>query len=113
MRGFTNPTTAGHLRISASARGATIEVRLIPRASRTAIDGVRDGALLVRTVAAPVDGVANDALVTFLARSLGLPRRALTIVSGQRGRLKRLAVEGLQPDALAARLATLVAASRS
>jgi uncharacterized protein YggU (UPF0235/DUF167 family) len=96
------------LKIAGSATGAIIEIRLIPRASRTAIEGVRDGALLVRTVAAPVDGAANDALLSLLARSLQVPRRALAIVSGERTRRKRVAVQGLSPDVLASRVAGLV-----
>ena len=45
--------------------------------------------------APPVEGAANDELVELLARTLDLPRRALTVVSGERGRLKRIRIEGL------------------
>jgi uncharacterized protein YggU (UPF0235/DUF167 family) len=45
--------------------------------------------------APPVEGAANDALVELLARTLDLPRRAVTVVSGERGRLKRIRIDGL------------------
>jgi uncharacterized protein (TIGR00251 family) len=96
------------VKVSVPPPRAVIEIHLLPRASRTAIGGVRDGALLVRTVAAPVDGAANDSLLELLARSLHVPRRSLSIVSGERSRRKRVAVHGVGPDALAARLAELI-----
>ena len=57
--------------------------------------GVRDGALVVRLAAPPVDGAANTALTEFLSEALGVPRRAVSIVSGERGRRKRVAVAGV------------------
>ena len=90
--------------VSAAAGGTLLEVRVIPRAPRSAVAGVRDGALLVRLAAPPVDGEANDALVTLLAGLLDVPRRDLTIVAGERARRKRLKVTGLTPDAVRARL---------
>lgn len=70
-------------------------VRVVPRASRAGVAGTREGAVLVRLGAAPVDGAANAELVDTLARALGLPRRALTITSGAASRTKRVRVEGL------------------
>lgn len=70
-------------------------VRVIPRARKTELAGTRDGALLVRVVAPPVDDAANDAVVACLADRLGVPRRAIRIVSGAKGRHKRIAVSGV------------------
>jgi uncharacterized protein len=56
---------------------------------------MRDGALLVRLAAAPVDGAANAELIEILARSLDLPKRRIEIVSGDRSRSKRVRVVGL------------------
>jgi uncharacterized protein len=42
-----------------------------------------------------VEGAANDELVALVARQLGVPRRAVTLVSGEHGRAKRLRVEGI------------------
>jgi uncharacterized protein (TIGR00251 family) len=75
--------------------GVEIQIKVIPRAGRTALAGVRDGALLVRLAAAPVDGAANEALVELLAETLGVPKRDVAIVSGERGKQKRIRVTGV------------------
>lgn len=66
---------------------------------------MRDGAVLVRLSAAPVDGAANAELVAAIAGALGLPRRAVTIVSGDRARRKRVRVEGMTLNQVLAMLA--------
>ncbi len=86
--------------------GVEIQIKVIPRAGRTALAGFRDGALLVRLAAAPVDGAANDALVEAIADALGVPKRAVSIVSGERSRQKRLRVTGVGVDTVAAQVAT-------
>jgi uncharacterized protein len=91
--------------VSAAAGGTLLDVRVLPRAPRSALAGVRDGALLVRLAAPPVDGAANDALIVLVARTLDVPRRAVSIVSGDRARRKRLRIDGLTPAVVQARLA--------
>ena len=83
---------------------ASIDVRVIPRARRSEIAGTRDHALLVRLNAPPVDGAANKALIDLLADTLDLPRSAITIVSGQTSRTKRVEIAGLTDADVAARL---------
>jgi uncharacterized protein (TIGR00251 family) len=78
--------------------GVELDVRVIPRAHKTTLDGVRDDALLVRVAAPPLDGAANDALIEYFASALRLPRRAIRLVSGERGRKKRLAIDGVSAD---------------
>ena len=73
---------------------------MIPRARKTALGGVRDAALVVRLAAPPVEGAANEALVEYFAGLLHLPRRAISIVSGERGRKKRVAIAGVTVDAV-------------
>ena len=68
---------------------------MIPRSRKTELAGTRDDALLVRLAAPPVEGAANDALVAFLAELLHQPRRAIRIVSGDRSRRKRVAIDGV------------------
>jgi uncharacterized protein len=76
------------------------QVRVKPRASRDAIEGERDGALLVRLTAPPVEGEANDALIRLLAARLHTPKSAVRILSGERGRVKRVGVRGVTTDAV-------------
>jgi uncharacterized protein len=83
-------------------------VRVIPRAGRTAIAGVRGESLLVRLAAAPVDGAANDALVRVLAGALGCAPRDVTITAGLTSRTKRVAVAGLDAATVGARLSGIV-----
>jgi uncharacterized protein (TIGR00251 family) len=86
--------------ITATAGGVLIDVRVIPRASRPGIAGSRDGALLVRLKAPPVEGAANAELIEVMAKTAGVPRRAVSIVAGDRGRTKRVAITGISlPDA--------------
>ena len=87
---------ADPLPVSIDARaGVSILVRVIPRAPRTEISGLRNGGLLVRLAAPPVDDAANDALLDFLARVLKCPRRAVQLASGARSRDKRVRVSGV------------------
>jgi hypothetical protein len=73
-------------------------VRVIPRAARTQIAGIRRGALLVRLAAPPVEGAANEALISFIATVFDVRRRAVTLLSGERRRDKRLAISGITPE---------------
>lgn len=78
--------------------------RIIPRAKRTEVSGTRGDAILVRLAAPPVDGAANAALVAFLADRLGVPRRQITLVSGEKSRDKTIRVDGLSREQVLERL---------
>ena len=83
---------------------AIITIRVIPRAGRTAVAGMRGDAVLVRLAAAPVDGAANEALIAFVATTLGCSRRDVAIVSGERSRDKRLRIDGFTAEDVHRRL---------
>ena len=83
---------------------AVLAVRVIPRAKRTAVDGERGGAILIRLAAPPVDGAANAALVEFLASALDVPRRNVSIAAGERSRDKRVQIVGLDEASVRDRL---------
>lgn len=89
--------------------GAAVQIRVIPRAGRSQVAGVRDRALLLRIAAAPVDGAANGAVLDLLARAFGVPRRAISILSGARSRDKRIVIAGLDAGAVRRRLESLIA----
>lgn len=65
---------------------------------------MRDGAVLVRLAAAPVDGAANAELIEVLARALKLPKQDITIVGGARARTKRVRVAGMDHASIIAAL---------
>jgi len=71
---------------------------VIPRASKPGIAGTRDGALLVRLKAPPVEGAANSELIQVISDALGVPKRSISIVSGQHARLKRIRIEGVDEE---------------
>jgi uncharacterized protein (TIGR00251 family) len=87
--------------IRETANGVEIDVRVIPRARRSELAGIRDTALLCRLAAPPVEGAANAALVELLSHHLRLPRESIRIVRGARARSKRVAVAGIAPAAAA------------
>ena len=76
-----------------SSAARVIAVRVIPRSKRNEVGGERDGRLIVRTTAPPVDGKANALVCAQVAEHLGVPARKVSIVSGHRSRDKVLAVE--------------------
>jgi len=81
--------------------GITLRVRVQPRASRDGLSGEREGALVVRLTAPPVEGAANEALARLLGKTLGVAPSAVRVVSGAAGRNKLVSVAGL--DAATAR----------
>ncbi|MBN9684411.1 MULTISPECIES: DUF167 domain-containing protein [unclassified Corallococcus] len=86
--------------LKAVQTGVELTVLVQPRASRTRVMGEHDGQLKIQLAAPPVDGEANAALVEFIAKTMGVPRRQVTLVAGDTSRRKRLRVEGV--DAAAA-----------
>ncbi|MFN3558521.1 MAG: DUF167 domain-containing protein [Brevundimonas sp.] len=87
----------------------TLPIRLTPGASSDRIDGWDldlDGRpiLKVRVRARPVEGEANAALLKLMAKTLGVPKSAVSLERGGQSRVKRIAIEGLSPDEVRARL---------
>ncbi|MBW1827799.1 MAG: YggU family protein [Deltaproteobacteria bacterium] len=72
-----------------------IRVRVLPRTSKNQIVGMDGGVFKVKLTAPPVEGKANKALVSFLGKKLGLPKRDIEIVSGEHSREKSIRVSGL------------------
>lgn len=96
------------LDIGESAEGIILKVRVQPRSSRNAFGGEREGALVVRLTAPPVEGAANKALVRLLGRGLGVAPSAIHIASGTSGRSKRVAVVGIDVATARQRLSAVM-----
>ena len=86
---------------------ARLDLRVMPRSPRTALAGFRDGRLVVRVTAAPVDDAANDAVVRALADALGVSRASIRIVNGAHNRSKTVEVTGLNSAELRRRIDAL------
>ena len=94
-----------------SGDGILLSLRLTPKSSRDAVEGVEtlsDGrkVLKARVRAVPEDGKANEALLRLLAKTLDVPFRSLSLSSGATGRTKVIRIEG-SPEAVVARLSAL------
>ncbi len=95
------------------ADGVEIAIRVLPRAGRDQIAGLRPDAdgrarLVIRTTAPPEKGRANAAVIALLAKALGVPKAAVTLAAGETTREKTVRVAG-PPRELVARLAALAA----
>jgi uncharacterized protein YggU (UPF0235/DUF167 family) len=97
-----------------TATGLTLHVRVTPNAGADRIEGLEtrdDGSIVLklRVAAVPDRGKANAAAISLLAKALGLPKSALSVIAGETARSKTIAIRGDGPE-LAARLERLLAA---
>jgi hypothetical protein len=98
--------------LQSTVDGVILNVRVIPRAGKAGLAGTRDNALLVRLNAPPVEGAANAELIEVLATALTIPKRRVSIVSGDRSRTKRVQLQGIDAETVRSRL-ELLNATRS
>jgi uncharacterized protein (TIGR00251 family) len=70
----------------------TLAIRAQPGAAKTEFAGIHGDAVRIRVAAAAVEGRANEALIAFLAASFDVPRRNVTLVRGERGRMKTVCI---------------------
>ena len=85
----------------------TIKVRVQPKASRDRVDGYQEGTLRIRVTAPPQDGKANEAVVSLLAKTLGIAKRRVRIVRGHGSREKLVTVDDLSAREFEQRLSDL------
>lgn len=83
--------------IESRAGGVLLRVRVQPKASRDAVVEACAGYYRIALTAPPVEGAANEALVLFIARILGVKRRQITIAAGAQSRMKSLQIQDLDP----------------
>ena len=84
------------------AEGWLLAIHVQPGAKRSEVAGLHGDALKIRVAAAPVEGKANAALIAYLAKALGVSKRAVTVLKGEasREKLVRVADQGAKPEAL-------------
>jgi uncharacterized protein (TIGR00251 family) len=82
----------------------TIMVRVIPRASRDAIEGAYGEALKVRLTAPALENRANEALRRLLAERLNVQVAAVRIVAGEKSRTKRISIAGITREQIITKL---------
>ena len=82
-----------------SAAGVSVSLRVTPRGGRDDIDGIETLAngrsvVKVRVRAIAEGGEANRAVTELLAKSLGVPKASIRLLSGANSRTKQIAVDG-------------------
>lgn len=82
-----------------------LAVHVQPGARRSAVAGVHGERLKIALPAPPVEGRANEALVAFIAAALGIAKRQVAIVGGERSRDKLVELSAVDPAAVARALA--------
>lgn len=100
----------------AVADGVLIDLRIAPGASRTQAAGLEIDAagtirLKLRIASPPVDGAANAAVLKFLAKAIGRPKRDVALTQGHKNRSKTVMVKGA-PGEILARLQTIIGGER-
>ncbi|MEC9476409.1 MAG: DUF167 domain-containing protein [Planctomycetota bacterium] len=85
-------------------QGVEIPIRVVSGASRNEIAGSRQGSLLVKTTAVPDKGKANRAIIELLAAELGLRKKDLDLVRGERHRNKCFLVRGTTTSVMEAKI---------
>ena len=83
------------LQISETSEGLTVRLHVLPRAKRSEIAGLHNGALKVKVMAPPVDDAANRAIIEFFSELLGISKSNLKILAGTKSREKVLQIKGL------------------
>ncbi|MHA3772044.1 DUF167 domain-containing protein [Verrucomicrobiota bacterium sgz303538] len=78
-----------------SGAKALLKLRVVPNAKRSEVVGEYGEAIKLKVAAPAVDGKANEALLEYVADQLGISRRTLELVSGEKSRDKTIAIEGL------------------
>lgn len=92
--------------VDKDGEGVRLKVRLAPKSSRDEIAGFIEDAVKIKVKAPPVDGKANEALVKFLSKKLGVSKSSIAIVTGLTNRTKTVKITGLTPEYVVAVLET-------
>lgn len=90
--------------VSSQGTQVWLSVKVQPRSSRTEIAGLLGKELKIKVSAPPVDGAANEALTEFLAKKLGVARRAVQLIRGASAAHKVFCITGLGIGDVVARL---------
>jgi hypothetical protein len=78
-----------------SADGVVFTAKIVPGSNRTAVAGILEDMIKIRVAAAPEKGKANQCLIAFLAKQLGVKKNAIEILSGHTHPVKQVKVAGI------------------
>ncbi len=86
------------------AEGVVFTAKVVPSSSRTTVTGTLGDMIKIRVAAAPEKGKANECLIAYLAKQLGVKKNAIEILSGHSNPVKQLRVAGITAADLLAKL---------
>jgi len=86
--------------IQEDEEGVVLVAKIVPGSSKTALAGLLDRMVKIKVAAAPEKGKANECLIAFLAKQLGVRKNAIDILSGQTNPVKQVRVAGVSAAAL-------------
>jgi uncharacterized protein len=92
------------LKIETISDGVVFTAKVVPGSSKTALAGLYDGMVKIKIAAAPEKGKANECLVEFLSKQLGIPKKYVTVTSGTISPVKKIQVMGLSAAAFMEKL---------
>lgn len=92
------------LQIESTEGGVIFSVKVVPGSSRTGVCGLLDGMVKIKVSAQPEKGKANQCLIEFLAKKLGVKKSAISIISGQSNPIKKVEVLGISAETSARKL---------
>ncbi len=90
--------------IQEDTQGVTFVAKIVPGSSKTAVVGTLDSMVKVKVAAPPEKGKANQCLIAFLAKQLGVRKNAIHIVTGQSNPIKHVQITGISAETLRVQL---------
>jgi hypothetical protein len=92
------------LQIESTEGGVIFTVKVVPGSSRTGVSGMLNGMVKIKISAAPEKGKANQCLIKFLAKKLGVKKSAISVISGRTNPIKKVEVLGISAETLVMKL---------
>jgi len=86
-------------------QNAKIQISVVPRSAKARIAVSETGAVKIHLTSPPIEGRANEELISLLARRLHVPKSSITILAGGKGRTKIVGIEGISKEEALALLA--------
>jgi uncharacterized protein len=83
-------------KVRETSLGLEFQLHVLPRAKRSELTGLHNGALKMRVTAPPVDDAANRAIIEFFSSLLNIPKSSIQILTGAKSRDKKIRIKSLK-----------------
>ena len=92
--------------IKAKDNGVILNLRVQPKSSRNQLIVDPSGKLRLAITAPPLDGKANKAVTQFIAKTFGVPKRCVQLISGEKSRDKAVFIDDIDVETVSSVLNT-------